>query len=703
LPRTNASKCLLRTNGTILEAKPDILLSIFASIQPLGKEKRDKTIVNRSQSIEERVKSSSSIIPIRREIMPVDDADIAAEGECLIVPGDDDDEAPNNFDSEAVNFVPVEISNGDSSNNTSNSNSNRYRHKTSLAWAPTTPFLASIIIPLLTLATHALFIYGQREPMWRLMRRQHVDVWANATAFDARTFFDTVGLHHDLHFTTDQDQDVKTFTYSYAMTELWRARRMPGKFFPRLAAVLLFIFSGVWPHLKLLILNLTWVVAKHPVRRTRLLHWLSILGKWSLADVLVVCVMVGVLNLDWDVDPTQIKQGFSDQMPVVIHAISSLYSSGEICQHFLNYSCENPHNFNHKLRCSACLNGVETAFHHPGWAGGTGKSILQGIETSGGGSVQLRVVGMRGIYAFCLAVIVSICLSLAVDVFDNRARRALEQEQVDLTSSRSTTATCPDETPGMLSEVDENGSSSSEPLLGGTEQHRLRLPQANGASDDDYFDPSLYVPRYYFSRTRIRLTIASFVVLILVVCAAALPTMERRLNGTIPHLLHDILGVVWTRDYSLSSLVRTTGVAGGWDLLLMATFSLFVVFGPILRSSLCIFGLIVPLPKSVRKTVLHAIDFLGAFCALEVFIVAVFMVDLLMPAITSTIVNKPQCGQIYPGSSCLEVEFAIMWRTFALIFVGGSSLILVANLAQRVGCIGAERELQRRNAGLMSE
>ncbi len=263
--------------------------------------------------------------------------------------------------------------------------------------------------------------------MWRLMRRQHVDVWDNATAFDARTFFDTVGLHHDIHFTTDQDQDVKTFTYSYAMTELWRARRMPGKFFPRLAAVLLFIFSGVWPHLKLLILNLTWVVARHPIRRTRLLHWLSILGKWSLADVLVVCVMVGVLNLDWDVDPAQIKQGFSDQMPVVIHAISSLYSSGEICQHFLNYSCENPHNFNHKLRCSACLNGVETAFNHPEWAGGTGKSILQGIETSGGGSVQLRVVGMRGIYAFCLAVIMSICLSLAVDVFDNRARRALEQ------------------------------------------------------------------------------------------------------------------------------------------------------------------------------------------------------------------------------------------------------------------------------------
>jgi hypothetical protein len=178
-------------------------------------------------------------------------------------------------------------------------------------------------------------------------------------------------------------------------------------------------------------------------------------------------------------------------------------------------------------------------------------------------------------------------------------------------------------------------SSSSELLLNASEQ-------ANGASRDaSYLDPRDYVPRYYFSKSRIVLTIASFVVLTVVVCAAATPTMERRIHGTIPHLLHDILGVVWTRDYLLSSLVRTTGAARGWDLLFMATFSLFVVFGPILRSAVCVFGLIVPLPKKIRKTILHTIDFLGAFCALEVFVVAVFTLDFLMPAITSTIINKP--------------------------------------------------------------
>jgi hypothetical protein len=181
--------------------------------------------------------------------MHVNDTD-SAEEEPLIVP----DEAPKD-DSEAVNFLPIEISPDDSNSSSSNNNniSSINRHKTSLAWAPTTPRLATLLIPLLALATHALFIYGQREPMWRLTRHQHVDVWANATGSKSRAFFDTVGLHHEIHFSTNEDEDIKTFTYTYAMTELWRARRMPGKFFPRLAAVLLAIFSGVWPHLKLLI------------------------------------------------------------------------------------------------------------------------------------------------------------------------------------------------------------------------------------------------------------------------------------------------------------------------------------------------------------------------------------------------------------------------------------------------------------------
>lgn len=480
---------------------------------------------------------------------------------------------------------------------------------------------------------------------------------------------------------------------------------MPGKFFPRLAAVLLALFSGVWPHLKLLLLNLTWLVAKHPVRRTRTLTWLANLGKWSLADVLVVCVMVGVLNLDWDVDPEQIRRGFSDQLPTVIGIVSTLYTPQDICKEFLHYSCLHPSKLKHKIHCAACLNGIETAFNHPSWAGGTGKKILEGVTTSGGGSVQLRVEGMKGIYAFCLAVVVSICLSLVVDVFDSRARRSMLEEDMEAeTEERAQLMRGEGSVAGESSAQNELDTGIESPSSNGIPT-RPSLQLESGAESSEGLDAfaraveSGNARQDVFSWSRVALICPAIIVLATVVCACMLPTMERRVNGALPHLLHDILGIVWTRPYSLSSLVRVTGEASGWDLLLMATFSLFVVFGPILRASLCVFGLVTKVPRRMQGKIRNAISFIGAFCASEVFVVAVFMVDLLMPAITTTIINTPQCAEIYPGSPCLEVEFLLKWKTFGLIIVGGALLVLVANLVVQYG-LGDSAVRRRRRTNM---
>jgi hypothetical protein len=62
------------------------------------------------------------------------------------------------------------------------------------------------------------------------------------------------------------------------------------------------------------------------------------------------------------------------------------------------------------------------------------------------------------------------------------------------------------------------------------------------------------------------------------------------------------------------------------------------------------------------------IDFIGPFCAWEVFTVAIVMVDMLMPSITATIVMDDRCAQISEDGTCLEVEFAIL-RSFLLVLV----------------------------------
>ena len=58
-----------------------------------------------------------------------------------------------------------------------------------------------------------------------------------------------------------------------------------------LLAVLICIFSGTWPYVKLLTMLLTWFTPKTTISlewRSWALEWLDILGKWSLLDCYIM-------------------------------------------------------------------------------------------------------------------------------------------------------------------------------------------------------------------------------------------------------------------------------------------------------------------------------------------------------------------------------------------------------------------------------
>lgn len=544
-----------------------------------------------------------------------------------------------------------------------------------LAWAPTTPMVAAILIPLCAILTHGLFLYGQIAPMWKLTQHQSVDAWANATDSFAKLSFDTVGVKHNLHLVREQNSTIKTFTYSYAITELWEAKGMPGTAMPRIAAILLALFSGLWPHLKLILLNLTWLRMRNSKRRTTTLHWLSCLGKWSLADILVVCVMVGVLHIDWIVEPTAIKNGVAQNLPAMLRLVHSQWSAVDLCSNFLHYNCQHPAKSIRRVKCDACIHSIKTAFGYPEWAGSTGKRIMRGIKTSGGGAVELRVVGMRGIYAFCAAVVLSILLSLLVDVYDHRAKGAAVPPPVPYTELllRDGGDDNDDDDDDAIVEAAENGvpqqqpvsryalvQQNEEPLL----QH-LQMDAGSVAATDTGFNI-----RLSFKPLIICHGLVSFFVVILAFFAVSWVTMVRKVDGAIPSLLHEILGIEWTRSYSLHTLSLTTGAAGGWDLLLMGTFGLFIVFGPIVRSLLCVVGHVMP-----HRNLQTPIDLIGAFCAWEVLVLAVFMIYLLMPSITGTIIHDDRCAELDENGNCFRVEFEVL-KTFLLVVVCGTMLVL---------------------------
>lgn len=62
-------------------------------------------------------------------------------------------------------------------------------------------------------------------------------------------------------------------------------------------AGVLFFFCLVFPIAKLIALGAIWFMRLAEERRDQLLHWLELLGKWSMLDVFVVAILIVLVKL----------------------------------------------------------------------------------------------------------------------------------------------------------------------------------------------------------------------------------------------------------------------------------------------------------------------------------------------------------------------------------------------------------------------
>ena len=522
-----------------------------------------------------------------------------------------------------------------------NVDSSRVGQKSSLA--SSAPLWLKLLLPPLLLANHVLFYHGQTKPMWNLSYSLDVSVSAKAESLKSKAAFDALNLPHDSSFQRNETRVVETFTYMDAIRKLWKAEGLGDGRTSKLAAASLVLFSGVWPHAKLLAVHLCWF-GTFP--RRRFLRLLSAAGKWSLADVLVVCVLVAVLHLDWEVRPDEIRSGIEGELPALLDYVKDKYpDEAEDCSTLLNRDC----NGSVVLRpaCLACRTLIKEAFGHPGWAADEGKRILDGVALDGGGTARLRIAGMVGTYFLCVAVVASILLGWWVERIDQRGRRE-----------------------------DEDGSDGSRD---GTASPRPAIPS----------------PASRLLRRTLR-AVLSLSSPPLVVFAVSLPVARRLVHGGGPALLRRALGTTWERDYSILSLVRTAGDAGGWDALLAATLGAFVAAGPLLRAScLALDAILASTPawvgdaSGIRSGLRSAIDALGAFCAWEVLLVAMVMIQHEMPGITDTIYQDDRCSAADPerGRACVDVRFDATNDVWA---VAAAWLVLIA--ASKVAMDLAEEE-----------
>lgn len=201
------------------------------------------------------------------------------------------------------------------------------------------------------------------------------------------------------------DRAIMKMSYIYMVRELYSRDKDPNCYQPsdpsctgvhpgRVSSAVLVAASFIWPHVKLLLLHVTFYqrLAK-PSRRNRN-YWLAFFGKWTLIDVLVWCACIGVMH------------GLSVQDSILSLWAKVEPSGIEMCTGY----CNN-HTSLDRLTCASYCRELDRVLD---------ASLLHPADLPRSSvDVRLEFVTKLGTYLFCVAVVLSLSCSVAVDALED--------------------------------------------------------------------------------------------------------------------------------------------------------------------------------------------------------------------------------------------------------------------------------------------
>lgn len=166
----------------------------------------------------------------------------------------------------------------------------------------TTGKKTSISVTCIIVLSHALLLWGQLGDLWGFFAVDSINVTVsiNSTlaAIITSPIFGPSNVTSPANIVTNSSVLIDSFSYGDMVYELW-IQPYP---ITRFTAVLLILFSAVWPHLKLLLLHLYFYLPTPPIPRRSALYWLGSMGKLSLADICATCMIFMLLNLSVTMD-----------------------------------------------------------------------------------------------------------------------------------------------------------------------------------------------------------------------------------------------------------------------------------------------------------------------------------------------------------------------------------------------------------------
>lgn len=276
----------------------------------------------------------------------------------------------------------------------------------------------SLFVTISCLVSHALFFIGQFSDVWSVDLK--VDI-TNVTLVGSL-------LSPKLEFNitvpeTHYAEIVESFTYTGSVERLWNfATENDFIWFQfskvawtsQTAAVILALFSGVWPHAKLIALHLLWYTPVIPKRRSRALYWLGFFGKYSMLDVFVVCYLVVLVQLCIDLPASQLAYNLGTGLPGFLDSLNSTTLVHGFCEGLLD-----AHIIHH---IHECLDIGKLLIEDTNVRDRILRDFVENVHETGDVFVRLAAQSQPGIYFYSSGVWLSLVISLVVDIFDDRVR-----------------------------------------------------------------------------------------------------------------------------------------------------------------------------------------------------------------------------------------------------------------------------------------
>jgi len=186
---------------------------------------------------------------------------------------------------------------------------------TSLVTSGEVPLLARIMVPLVVIANIGFFLSGHLS----LGATVNVDVQFAGETLTIDNFFE--------------------FSMAQSTIDMWNAG---AKFL----AIIIVIFSGIWPYTKQLITLVLWCIPPKFIsvtRRGNIFLWLDALAKWSMIDIFMLVISlaafrVTILNPDWAFFPNlfyNIELMVIPKWGLYANMIAQLIS--QVSSHFIIY------------------------------------------------------------------------------------------------------------------------------------------------------------------------------------------------------------------------------------------------------------------------------------------------------------------------------------------------------------------------------